>query len=101
MSLSLESSPSHTAGGTEMSEGLMDIMKPAIERLDAQILATRSSQYTLYESIKTLADCKLYLADLAGNSEYEFFFACKRWVRLISRSLISLEISKRRKVDPS
>ncbi|VDD90950.1 unnamed protein product [Enterobius vermicularis] len=69
MSLSLESSPSHTAGGTEMSEGLMDIMKPAIERLDAQILATRSSQYTLYESIKTLAD---YLKGISTKRQAPF-----------------------------
>uniref|UniRef100_A0A0N5AVP1 Biogenesis of lysosome-related organelles complex 1 subunit 7 n=1 Tax=Syphacia muris TaxID=451379 RepID=A0A0N5AVP1_9BILA len=69
MSASAEPSPTHAAGGTDMSEGLMDIMKPAVERLDAQILATKSSQYYLNQSIQELAE---YLKEVSNKKQAPF-----------------------------
>lgn len=56
------SSPEQPGGGIQMTEGIMGIIQPAIERLDAQVHNTRASQYALNAQIQALAQCKYVLS---------------------------------------
>ncbi|MFH4978813.1 hypothetical protein AB6A40_005522 [Gnathostoma spinigerum] len=60
------SSPEQADGGIEMSEGIMNIVRPAIEKLDAQVHATRASQYNLNAQIQDLAQ---YLKDITNEQQ--------------------------------
>lgn len=55
-----ESSPDDVIHSDAMllSEGIMGIVQPAVERLDNQVHAVRASQYTLNMHIRELAECK-------------------------------------------
>uniref|UniRef100_A0A0M3I240 Biogenesis of lysosome-related organelles complex 1 subunit 7 n=2 Tax=Ascaris TaxID=6251 RepID=A0A0M3I240_ASCLU len=58
------SSPEQPGGGIQMTEGIMGIIQPAIERLDAQVHNTRASQYALNAQIQALAQ---YLKEITNE----------------------------------
>ncbi|VDO17091.1 unnamed protein product [Brugia timori] len=58
-----ESSPDEVVDGSAilLSNGIMGIVQPAVDRLDSQVHAARASQYTLNMHIRELAQCKLMI----------------------------------------
>ncbi|OZC08660.1 hypothetical protein X798_04341 [Onchocerca flexuosa] len=63
-----ESSPDEMVDNGDMllSDGIMGIIQPAIERLDSQVHAARASQYTLNMHIRELAQ---YLKEISDEQQ--------------------------------
>uniref|UniRef100_A0A1I7X0G4 Biogenesis of lysosome-related organelles complex 1 subunit 7 n=1 Tax=Heterorhabditis bacteriophora TaxID=37862 RepID=A0A1I7X0G4_HETBA len=62
------SSPSETGGGSDMSDGIMSVVRPAIQQLDAQVQSTRNSQVILATRIRELSDL---LHDMSQDQPYD------------------------------
>ncbi|KHN86295.1 SNARE-associated protein Snapin [Toxocara canis] len=58
------SSPEQPGGSMQMTDGIMGIIQPAIERLDTQVHNTRASQYALNAQIQALAQ---YLKEITNE----------------------------------
>ena len=51
MSGSGTSSPSDIGGGSDMCDGLMALLKPAVEELDKQVFAAKKSQVIQFHAL--------------------------------------------------
>lgn len=73
-----ESSPNEVVhdGAMLLSNGIMGIVQPAVERLDSQVHAARASQYTLNMRIRELAQCKSLMSGCKTNQ----FFLLKYFI---------------------
>ncbi|CAD5233349.1 unnamed protein product [Bursaphelenchus xylophilus] len=56
-------------GGNDISEGIMDIVRPALQTLDAQVKETRKSQIHLGENIQKLSE---YLKEILDEKQMPF-----------------------------
>ncbi|VDN19437.1 unnamed protein product [Gongylonema pulchrum] len=61
-----ESSPDEVGGGVFLSDGIMGLIQPAVERIDNQVHATRLSQQKLKKHIETLAQ---YLKEISEEQQ--------------------------------
>ncbi|PAV89327.1 hypothetical protein WR25_05565 [Diploscapter pachys] len=68
MSGSGTSSPSDIGGGSDMCDGLMALLKPAVEELDKQVLSAKKSQIMLAERIQEISDA---LHDMNDDEPYD------------------------------
>lgn len=62
MSGSGTSSPSDIGGGSDMCDGLMALLKPAVEELDKQVFAAKKSQVIQFHALPYLFIRKLSVA---------------------------------------
>ncbi|CAD5230767.1 unnamed protein product [Bursaphelenchus okinawaensis] len=56
-------------GGNDISEGIMEIVRPALQELDSQVKNTRKSQVSLAENVQKLSE---YLKEILDEKQMPF-----------------------------